>query len=145
MRILPQTLWSGARARTPGAKTFIYFILALSVSLVKIGIARDPTVRLSHMQTGCPIDLELIGAIETENGERDEEQVRVRFLHLQQRGEWFRYDDELKAFVAEFAAATRKKTSPLWRNVPKGKLSKKAAAIREREAEAALDAYERNE
>ena len=66
-----------------------YFILAQTTSLVKIGSAVDVLSRLRELQTGCPVELTLLGAVSAaKHGERD---LHRRFAKQRERGEWFRW------------------------------------------------------
>lgn len=76
-----------------------YFIQAGVDGPVKIGIAEDVEERLKQLQTGCPDDLRLIGRIRG-NCEAD---LHKRFERLRLRGEWFKPDVRLMAFIVEHA------------------------------------------
>jgi hypothetical protein len=76
-----------------------YFIQAGVDGPVKIGIAEDVEERLKQLQTGCPDDLRLIGRIHG-NCESD---LHGRFERLRLRGEWFKPDVRLMAFIVEHA------------------------------------------
>lgn len=81
----------------------IYFIACADAQAVKIGITKDYVYyvykRLTVMQTGCPLRLELVG---TEEGYKDEEAVlHARFAPARIHGEWYRMTDELRAYVAQ--------------------------------------------
>ena len=73
----------------------IYFVAG--GDLVKIGTAEDVPARVMKLQIGSPISLRLLGCVP---GDRDVEQLlHHRFRDLHVRGEWFRYVDELRAYV----------------------------------------------
>lgn len=62
--------------------------------MFKIGKANNPVKRMSELQTGCPVDLELIGYVRCKSQmhagtvERDFHH-RFRFMRTRDRGEWF--------------------------------------------------------
>lgn len=74
----------------------IYFIRSGNTH-IKIGYSADPQLRLKELQTGCPAKLHLQatmeGTFQTEKG------LHELLGHLRQRGEWFRYTDEIKWFI----------------------------------------------
>lgn len=101
-----QRQWYAEQSRRQPAKRrsrktgtgFVYFIAASGTGNVKIGFsADDPNKRLRSLQTGCPNELELLysepGAV------ADEKAYHALFAHLRVRGEWFRDDTELRAFL----------------------------------------------
>lgn len=60
----------------------------------KIGKANDPSKRLKELQTGCPVDLELIGFIRCKSEMHalkveSDFHYRFRFLKSRKHGEWF--------------------------------------------------------
>lgn len=78
----------------------VYFAQALDGGPIKIGYATDPSSRLSRLQTSSPAPLRLIRSLP---GERETEAaLHRRFAHLRVHREWFRADDELIRFIAEF-------------------------------------------
>jgi len=74
----------------------IYFIRQGSTH-IKIGYSADPNSRLACLQTGSPVKLHLQatmqGDFKTETG------LHEMFAHLRKKGEWFKYNDELKWFI----------------------------------------------
>jgi hypothetical protein len=73
----------------------IYFIQSGRSRFVKIGYcAGEPRVRLAQLQVGNPDPLKLIAVKE---GDKDaEKRWHQMFDYLRVRGEWFRWDDELR-------------------------------------------------
>lgn len=74
---------------------YVYLIKAdAKRAAFKIGKANDPMARLKELQTGCPVDLELIGFVRCKSQmhamhvERDFHH-RFRFLRTREKGEWF--------------------------------------------------------
>lgn len=74
----------------------IYFARSVNKH-IKIGYSNNPEFRIDQLQTGCPTKLHLqatmSGCSKTESG------LHELFSHLRVRGEWFRYDEELKWFI----------------------------------------------
>lgn len=79
----------------------VYFILDAPSRAIKIGWADHPPHRLNELQPGNPHELRIIGTIP--GGASREGKLHRRFAHLRIRGEWFRADSELMAFIRENA------------------------------------------
>lgn len=77
----------------------VYFVLARSAELVKIGYAKDAWARLSSMQVGSPDELLLFGVIDTYLPRQLEQDLHERFAAERVRGEWFRMTDALFDYV----------------------------------------------
>jgi hypothetical protein len=82
----------------------VYFIQC--GEFVKIGKADNPRVRLSELTTGNPLDMKLLYAVPgCENVERS---LHRWFRTYHHRGEWFRFEGELRDWIERgLAAATR--------------------------------------
>lgn len=78
-------------------KGFVY--LVRGGDCIKIGTAKDVKKRLSGLQTGSPLKLEMLtyfrGDTTVENA------LHQRFESLRSHGEWFRAEPPLLAFVEE--------------------------------------------
>ncbi len=74
--------------------SFVYFIQGEITGCVKIGVARDPALRLKTLQTGCAERLFLIRSLPGDR--RLERWLHKRFAALRVRGEWFRFSSEMK-------------------------------------------------
>src|SRR6266481_301165 len=72
----------------------IYFFR--SGELIKIGWSKEPASRLRELSTGNP-NLELVATME--GNRKSETELHRRFSHLRHKGEWFRFDDEIKDFI----------------------------------------------
>lgn len=76
---------------------YVYFISA--GDYIKIGktSGESPLARLATLQTANPLTLKMeaffIGGI------KDEKKLHGKFKHLHVRGEWFKFDSELKRFI----------------------------------------------
>ncbi len=69
----------------------------------KVGKARNPSQRLSELQTGCPIKLELVASIQCRSDAHalHVEKLAHRVLRIdRRRGEWFAYSSQMQRFVA---------------------------------------------
>jgi len=87
---------------------YVYFIRQAGTAFVKIGCSARPQQRFIELQIGSPQKLELIGLL-PESIHR-EAVLHDRFSHLRFRGEWFREEGELAAFIA--SEVPRKSTGP---------------------------------
>jgi hypothetical protein len=76
-------------------ESMIYFIQSGRSEFVKIGhCSGEPSIRLGQLQVGNPERLRLIAV--KEGGKEVETRWHAMFEHLHVRGEWFRWDDELR-------------------------------------------------
>ena len=82
---------------------FIYVIRA--GERVKVGFSRNVERRLREMQTHSPDDLELVLAVA--GSPVLEHELHARFGDLSLRGEWFRYEQPIRDFVAAEQARNR--------------------------------------
>lgn len=74
-------------------------------SLLKIGTAKDPTSRVSSMQTGNPRSL---GILRVVAGDRELElTLHARWLLSQVTGEWYTHDARILADMDKLAAMQR--------------------------------------
>jgi hypothetical protein len=83
----------------------VYFIRAEGSGLVKIGFAVDPWIRLNKLKTDCPWPVVMAAIIE--GGVDREREMHDRFAALRSRGEWFRDEGALSAYIAENATEPR--------------------------------------
>ena len=75
----------------------VYFLLASSVNLIKIGRSGDPETRFEQLRLLSPVPLEIVGLIE--GGSAVEAALHQRFDHLHSHGEWFHATNELRRFA----------------------------------------------
>lgn len=61
--------------------------------LYKIGIARNPAIRLAELQVGSPYLLELVGSMLTNEVVSWEQDLHARYKEQRVRGEWFKLSD----------------------------------------------------
>lgn len=89
-----------AQPRTPRRQSSaIYFVRAGRAGHIKIGSASDVVARIKMLQTGCPDELQLLGAMA--GNAAMERRLHEQFAHLRVRGEWFEATDELLRFIQE--------------------------------------------
>jgi len=79
--------------------TWVYFILAAHIGMVKIGLSANVEKRLGQLQTSHPYDLEIAATMP--GGEFHEKAMHYIFSGHHERGEWFRYDGALRKLVEE--------------------------------------------
>ncbi len=79
----------------------VYFLAAVGTNLIKIGTildARKIGDRINTLQAGCPFDLKLIFMLHGA-GRSHERKLHARFARCHARGEWFRREEALEAFL----------------------------------------------
>lgn len=81
---------------------FVYFVKA-DVT-IKIGYAKDVYKRLKALQTANPIQLELIGYIP--GNKEKESSLHALFDDYRLSGEWFKYSDEIREYIASLNLIT---------------------------------------
>ena len=81
----------------PPVRSVVYFIQAASGGPVKIGVTTDLGARLSGLQTAHPEQLRVLHS--TPGDATDEAYFHARFAHLRLRGEWFRHEGTLSAYL----------------------------------------------
>lgn len=73
----------------------VYFVLA--GDFIKIGFSTNPLKRLAAMQTGSPYELIMLADIP--GSKDDEQEIHRMFPDIHVRGEWFRDDPRIRAFI----------------------------------------------
>lgn len=76
---------------------WVYFIGQQSGGLVKIGVSNDPVARMTTLQVGSPVPLELLVAIVGDIAL--ERTLHAIFSRDRAHGEWFRRSETLTEFV----------------------------------------------
>lgn len=81
----------------------IYFV-SCNDEFIKIGYCceRNLKRRMNALQVGNPQRMTLIKVIEGEK--KDERELHDRFAHLRVQGEWFKLNEELRAYLAMAAS-----------------------------------------
>lgn len=100
-------------SRRRGRSTYVYFVRAVTLGLIKIGRATDPEQRFSGLQTGSPDKLELLGVVRSDDAEQLEGHLHARFSEARRHGEWFEPAPALLAYVEEHAFTWREETQRL--------------------------------
>lgn len=67
----------------------VYAIRNTVTGAVKLGISRDPAIRLKQLQTGNDCRLELVATRPALNRYSDESELHRKHAPLRLRGEWF--------------------------------------------------------
>ena len=80
---------------TRGRRGWVYFVKAGDT--IKIGFSQAPRARILSMQTSHPNVLQILATVST--GIIQEHEAHAKFKHLHIRGEWFRADPEIMAFI----------------------------------------------
>jgi hypothetical protein len=94
IRTLPGEDWKRLEP-SPDGWCYVYFVRA--GEWVKIGRAVDVRQRFRGLQTAHPHELTLLLSIPAHAAL--EPAIHARFAHLERRGEWFRLEDDLLAFI----------------------------------------------
>lgn len=92
------------RRRLPAPTQGGVYFIAAGQNRIKIGWARNVRRRLKELQIGSHVRLSLLAAIP--GGRQREAELHERFEHLRVRGEWFRADPELTAYIEEEKSRT---------------------------------------
>lgn len=79
-----------------GAVGYVYF--ARSADLVKIGFSKSVPKRVRSIATACPTEIEVMKIIPGTN--QTERYFHTHFSGYRQKGEWFRLEGELAAFLS---------------------------------------------
>jgi Meiotically up-regulated gene 113 len=91
---LPPVNWKRLQP-SPRGWCYVYFVRA--GDRIKIGRAVDPAQRFRGLQVAHPEELSLVLTIPAHA--ELERAIHARFEHLQERGEWFRLEPDLVAFI----------------------------------------------
>lgn len=108
-RISPSELPNAARGRVRPARaavdrsvSWLYFLLAESCGLIKIGFTSSPDTRVLRLRATSPVPLTLLATV---HGDRENEQaIHARFAADRAHGEWFRSTPGLLAYIDEISA-----------------------------------------
>lgn len=82
--------------------TSVYFLEAVGLDRIKIGIADRPEDRIRQFKTGCPAPMNLIGTIECPNryeAQQLEKAFHKFFGNHRVIREWFSWDARTRHFV----------------------------------------------
>lgn len=85
------------------SKGYVYVVGNINAKICKIGFSTNVFKRISGIQTGCPIPLEIIcvvhGTIEIEK------KLHKKYKDFRMNGEWFRYEGLLKSNIESTESA----------------------------------------
>lgn len=76
----------------------VYFVECVGLDMVKIGIAQDPWDRIKTLQIANPLPLRLL-AVRPNGSKCRESHLHKRFAAYHVRGEWFRLEGRLLAYI----------------------------------------------
>lgn len=95
----------------PGRDTgrSVYFLLAESAGLLKIGSSDDVRVRVRGLAGASPVKLQLIGVVS--GGTARELELHKQFHARRVHGEWFTVDDEFLAEIQDIVATHTHETA----------------------------------
>lgn len=74
---------------------YVYFVLAEELNHVKIGMTTDIDTRLGALRSGHSCKLKLLYYFPSDK----EREIHRLFKHIRITGEWFEYNEEIKAFI----------------------------------------------
>ena len=81
---------------------YLYFIKAKGTDFYKIGISDNPESRLKQLQTGNPVQLELVSSIYCLYPKDRESELHSALSELNENGEWFSIkDDDVKELIEQ--------------------------------------------
>lgn len=83
-----------------GRPTWVYFIQGENSGLIKIGKSDKPDARISDLQAGSPVRLNLIGVVYDRSAGELERNLHKVFANLRRHGEWFEDHPALLAYIA---------------------------------------------
>ncbi len=84
--------------------TYIYFVKATKLNLVKIGMTENLHHRLNNLKVNSPDGLELVKVIRTNDIYPNDQAIHLLFPHLRSHGEWYFWTAELQNFVNQLEA-----------------------------------------
>jgi len=90
------------RGRSRGGT--VYFALAESTGLVKIGQSKKVSARLANIRHVEKLPTKPRLLVELPGGRAQEEWMHSKFRDLHARGEWFRYEEPLISFIDKLAS-----------------------------------------
>ncbi len=85
----------------PQSITYIYFVRAIRLNLVKIGMTENIHQRIINLKANSPDELELLKAVRTDSTYPSDHAIHSLFPHLRAHGEWFTWTSELQKFMEQ--------------------------------------------
>lgn len=100
---------------------FVYFVRC--GSFIKIGFSTNALKRFAELKNGIPLDVSLAayfpGSLHYESW------LHRRFLAFHHRGEWFRSNQELEAFIRDGLPIAEIEASPKLKSISNGNARRK--------------------
>lgn len=110
---------AGRRLRNHANDGFVYFIADENSNMVKIGVSKNVSARLSELQVSHHHDLKVLHTIPTRNMREDERKLHSRFKKYRIRGEWFTFNGDVAAWIEQDKFAYTKNRMSTGENAPK--------------------------
>lgn len=85
----------------------VYFVRALTVGLIKIGVSDSAVKRFQSLSTQSPDRLELMGVMLCYEDGALEERLHAKFKRHRAHGEWFQPHPSLLAYISANAVPAR--------------------------------------
>ena len=76
---------------------YVYFFMTKNRQYVKIGYSKNPYGRIKEVQTGCPLELMLIGYVKGDL--KEERRIHEMFNRYRKHGEWFAVTGDLLYYM----------------------------------------------
>lgn len=80
-----------------GSKGYVYFAMHPDGDRIKIGLSARVRERMGSLRRKLGVELEVL--LEVESDSYFEVFLHEKFRHLSIGGEWFKYDDDLRAYI----------------------------------------------
>jgi len=80
---------------------YVYLVWAKGTDMYKIGSSQYPEKRLPTLQTGSPVELELIASKSFESHEFEEKRLHSYWKQFRVQGEWFRFHPTMLPMVLD--------------------------------------------
>jgi hypothetical protein len=84
---------------------YVYLIQSIEDEKLKIGVSKNPNLRIKNIQTGNGNKIKLIESYLTKYPNKIENILHNRYSYCRKTGEWFEYDLEL---IVNFKKICRK-------------------------------------
>jgi len=80
---------------------YVYLVWAKGTDMYKLGSSQYPEKRLPSLQTGSPVELELIASKAFESYEFQEKRMHSHWKQYRVQGEWFRFHPTMLPMVLD--------------------------------------------
>jgi len=100
LKMVSRNTWDNQKWKELNSIGYVYFIKNGEYNQVKIGWSDRPSIREKELQTGNPNQLKIIGVLPSQESSVETFlHDRYKIYHI--RGEWFKYEGELKTFIED--------------------------------------------